>query len=425
MKTFLYPAKNEWANLLKRPTINYNSISNNVHAIMQAIQEFGDQKLFEYTKQFDGVALSHLKVTEKEIEQSAFLVNDDLKEAIKVAIQNISTFHQAQTTPTQIIETMQGVQCWRKAIAIDKVGLYIPGGTAPLFSTLLMLAIPAKIAGCKDIIVVTPPQKDGTIHPAILYAANELGISTIYKLGGVQAIAALTFGTATIEKVYKIFGPGNQYVTMAKQLAQQYGVSIDMPAGPSEVCVWATNDCDAKFVAADLLSQAEHGVDSQVILATTSPSLIGLVKEEIDIQLKLLSRASIALKALENSKFFVLSSDDEVAQLINEYAPEHLIITGENALELSEKITNAGSIFLGNYSPESVGDYASGTNHTLPTNGYAKMYSGVSVDSFVKKITYQQLNSIGIQNIAKTVITMAKAEGLQAHANAVKVRLHN
>jgi histidinol dehydrogenase len=425
MKTFLYPANNEWANLLKRPTINYNSISNNVHAIMQAIQEFGDQKLFEYTKQFDGVALSHLKVTEKEIKQSVFLVNDNLKEAIKVAIHNITTFHQTQTTPTHIIETMQGVQCWRKAIAIDKVGLYIPGGTAPLFSTLLMLAIPAKIAGCKEIIVVTPPQKDGTVHPAILYAANELGISTIYKLGGVQAIAALTFGTETIEKVYKIFGPGNQYVTMAKQLAQQYGVSIDMPAGPSEVCVWATNDCDAKFVAADLLSQAEHGIDSQVILATTSPNIIGLVKEEIDIQLKLLPRASIALKALENSKFFVLSNDDEVAQLINEYAPEHLIITGENALEVSEKITNAGSIFLGNYSPESVGDYASGTNHTLPTNGFAKMYSGVSVDSFVKKITYQQLNSIGIQNIAKTVITMAEAEGLQAHANAVKVRLQN
>lgn len=423
MQTYFYPSPNDWNSLLQRPSINYNAIVTNVQAIMHAVHEFGDIKLFEFTKQFDGVQLDNLKVSETEIKIAQSQVSNELKDAIKIAIDNISTFHQQQTTLTQPIETMQGVFCWRKAVAIDKVGLYIPGGTAPLFSTLLMLSIPAKIAGCKEIIVTTPPQKDGTIHPAILFAANELGIKTIYKLGGVQAIAALTFGTETVKKVYKIFGPGNQYVTMAKQLAQQHGVAIDMPAGPSEVCVWATNDCNPSYVAADLLSQAEHGADSQVIVVTTNSTFIDLIKAEINNQIALLPRQNIALKALENSKYFIVANDDDVATLINHYAPEHLIITGENAAELSNKITNAGSIFLGNYSPESVGDYASGTNHTLPTNGYAKMYSGVSVDSFVKKITYQQLSEQGLQNIAKTVVTLAEAEGLQAHANAVKVRI--
>jgi histidinol dehydrogenase len=422
MQTYLYPTTDVWNNLLKRPTTNYDSIYSNVQSIMQAVQTFGDAKLFEYTQKFDGVVLNNLSVSEAEISEAISLVSDDLKNAITIAIKNITTFHQQQTTSTKIVETMSGVECWRKAVAIDKVGLYIPGGTAPLFSTLLMLAIPAKIAGCKEIVITTPPQKNGTIHPAILFAAQELGIKTIYKIGGVQAIAALTFGTESVQKVFKIFGPGNQYVTMAKQLAQQFGVAIDMPAGPSEVCIWATSDCEASFVAADLLSQAEHGIDSQVILVTSHHHIIDDIKAEINKQITLLPRKDIAQKALLNSKVFVLNNEEEIAHLINEYAPEHLIITGSMALELSEKITNAGSIFLGNYSPESVGDYASGTNHTLPTNGYAKMYSGVSVDSFVKKITYQKLTQQGLQNIGKAVVTLAEAEGLQAHANAVKVR---
>lgn len=422
MQTYLNPDKQIWKDLLKRPTTNFETIFSKVQTIMQDVQAFGDAKLLAYTQQFDQVILNNLKVTNEEINEATLLVSEDLQQAIRIAIENITKFHQNQTTNTQEVETMPGVTCWRKAIGIDKVGLYIPGGTAPLFSTLLMLAIPAKIAGCKEIVVTTPPQTDGTIHPAILFAAHELGISTIYKIGGVQAIAALTFGTETVQKVFKIFGPGNQYVTMAKQIAQQYGVAIDMPAGPSEVCVWATKDCNAAFVAADLLSQAEHGADSQVVLVTSNPELIDVIKAEIDKQIEILPRKNTAIKALENSKFFVLENNQAIADLINEYAPEHLIITGEHATELSEKITNAGSIFLGNYSPESVGDYASGTNHTLPTNGYAKMYSGVSVDSFVKKITYQKLTNLGIQNIAKTVVTLAEAEGLQAHANAVKVR---
>ncbi|MFY8127770.1 MAG: histidinol dehydrogenase, partial [Chitinophagaceae bacterium] len=355
MQTYLNPDKQIWKDILKRPTTNFETIFSKVQTIMQDVQAFGDAKLLAYTQQFDQVILNNLKVTNEEINEATLLVSEDLQQAIRIAIENITKFHQNQTTITQEVETMPGVTCWRKAIGIDKVGLYIPGGTAPLFSTLLMLAIPAKIAGCKEIVVTTPPQTDGTIHPAILFAAHELGISTIYKIGGVQAIAALTFGTETVQKVFKIFGPGNQYVTMAKQISQQYGVAIDMPAGPSEVCVWATKDCNAAFVAADLLSQAEHGADSQVILVTSNPELIDVIKAEIDKQIEILPRKNTAIKALENSKFFVLENNQAIADLINEYAPEHLIITGEHATELSEKITNAGSIFLGNYSPESVG----------------------------------------------------------------------
>ena len=394
-----------------------------VRPIIEEIRKHGDRALRQFTKEFDGVELNTVRATDYEIAASLNNVKPELLEAIRIAATNITNFHKPQMQAIQQIETMPGVVCWRKSVAIEKVGLYIPGGTAPLFSTLLMLAIPAIIAGCKEIIICTPPGKNGEIHPAVMASAAYLGITKIYKAGGVQAIAAMAFGTASIPKVSKIFGPGNQYVTAAKQLIQKEGVAIDMPAGPSEVAVYADRSADPAFVAADLLSQAEHGPDSQVILVTDYEPLIAEVQKQLSVQLKSLPRREFAAKALENSKIILVIDSDEALGLINAYAPEHLILACENAAGLAEKVVNAGSVFIGHYSPESVGDYASGTNHTLPTNGYAHAYSGVSVDSFVKKITFQQLSKEGLQNISRAVEVMAEAEGLTAHAEAVRVRL--
>ena len=422
MKLVQYPDKTTWKQLLTRPAIDNGSLQQKVKAVMHEVKQQGDAAVKKFTQQFDGVELADFIVSQKEISESAVFLSGELKNAIQQAAANIELFHQKQITPAEIVETMPGVQCWRKSIGIEKVGLYIPGGTAPLFSTILMLAIPAKIAGCKQVILCSPPGKDGKLNPAILYAASITGISSVYKIGGVQAIAAMAYGTETVPQVYKIFGPGNQYVTCAKQLIQQEGIAIDMPAGPSEVCVLADETANASFVAADLLSQAEHGVDSQVLLVTTSPQLVEQVQQELEKQLLSLSRKDLAAKALENSTAIVLNNMEEAIVLVNEYAAEHLIISCRDADALSEQIVNAGSVFLGNYSPESAGDYASGTNHTLPTNGFAKAYSGLSVDSFVKKITYQRLSQQGLNNIASTVVLMAEAEGLDAHANAVRVR---
>jgi histidinol dehydrogenase len=375
------------------------------------------------TKEFDGVKIKSLLVTEKEITKAINLVPGKLKEAITVAKNNITRFHSSQLYKEEVIETMPGVQCWRRSVGIEKVGLYIPGGTAPLFSTVLMLGIPASLAGCKEIVLCTPPQKDGTVNPVVLFSAQLAGITKIFKAGGAQAIAAMAYGTESIPKVQKLFGPGNQYVTCAKQLVQTGGIAIDMPAGPSEVCVLADDTARPAFVAADLLSQAEHGPDSQVLLITTSTTLAGKVKDEIKKQVKELPREGFALQSLDNSKAIVVQSMEEAIEMVNEYAAEHLIISCSDDESIAGRIINAGSVFLGHYSPESVGDYASGTNHTLPTNGFARSYSGVSVDSFVKKITYQKLTEQGLENIAGTVEIMAKAEGLDAHANAVSIRL--
>jgi histidinol dehydrogenase len=369
------------------------------------------------------VALSNFKLSNSAVEAAEKFLTPSLKTAIQLAKVNIEVFHSAQIQKEERIETMPGVWCWRKSVGIEKVGIYIPGGTAPLFSTVLMLGIPAKLAGCKEIILCTPPNEKGEIDPAIIYAASLVGVTAIFTIGGVQAIAALAYGTASVPKVYKIFGPGNQYVTAAKQMIQQEGVAIDMPAGPSEVCVYADETSIASFVAADLLSQAEHGADSQVLFIASTIELVEEVQKEIEMQLTLLPRKDLAKKALENSKAIVLSNIEEAITMINEYAPEHLILSIDNAAQVAEKIINAGSIFIGNFSPESVGDYASGTNHTLPTNGFAKAYSGVSMDSFVKKITFQQLTERGLENIAPTVIEMATAEGLQAHSKAVELRM--
>jgi histidinol dehydrogenase len=369
------------------------------------------------------VALSNFKLSAEKIEAAEKALTPSLKTAIQLAKVNIEVFHQGQIQKEERIETMPGVWCWRKSVGIEKVGIYIPGGTAPLFSTVLMLGIPAKLAGCKEIILCTPPNEKGEIDPAIIYAASIVGVTAIYTMGGVQAIAALAYGTASVPKVYKIFGPGNQYVTAAKQMIQQEGVAIDMPAGPSEVCVYADETSIASFVAADLLSQAEHGSDSQVILIANSIDLVEQVQKELDIQIALLPRKEMATSALAHSKAIVIENTEEAIAMMNEYAPEHLILSINNAAQIAEKIINAGSIFIGNFSPESVGDYASGTNHTLPTNGFAKAYSGVSMDSFVKKITFQQLTERGLENIAPTVIEMATAEGLQAHSKAVELRV--
>lgn len=423
MNLFIEPLKNSWINLLKRPSIDVLDLLPKVQAILDAVNAKGDQAVVAFTKDFDKAIIDHLLVDEATIKASEQKLSNGLKTAIQLAKTNIEIFHQLQVQKGEKIETMPGVWCWRKSVAIEKVGLYIPGGTAPLFSTVLMLGIPAKLAGCKEIILCSPPNEQGEINPAILFAAMTVGITKIYKVGGVQAIAAMAYGTESIPKVHKIFGPGNQYVTAAKQLIQQSGVAIDMPAGPSEVCVWADESSDPSFVAADLLSQAEHGADSQVVFIANTENLIQAVEAEILKQLEQLPRKNIAIKALENSKAIVLSNQDDAIELINEYAPEHLILAIENAVQVAEKIVNAGSVFIGNFSPESVGDYASGTNHTLPTNGHAKAYSGVSIDSFVKKITFQQLTSNGIKNISSTVIEMAEAEGLQAHANAVAIRI--
>lgn len=423
MKIILYPEQKDWASLTKRPTLDTSSLEAAVSEVMNAVKQKGDEALRSFTLRFDGADIENISSSAKETEEAGNTLDADIKKAILQAKENIYRFHIAQEAPVQKIETMPGVTCWRRSVGIEKVGLYIPGGSAPLFSTVLMLGIPASIAGCKEIILCTPPGKDGKIHPAILFAAQTAGITKVFKAGGAQAIAAMAYGTATIPQVYKIFGPGNQYVTCAKQMAQREGIAIDMPAGPSEVCVLADETAQPAFIAADLLSQAEHGADSQVLFISMSEALAGNVNAEIEKQLAVLPRKDIAVAALAHSKAIVVKHIDEAISLINEYAPEHLIISCRDDENLSERITNAGSIFLGNYSPESAGDYASGTNHTLPTNAFAKAYSGVSVDSFVKKITFQKLSKPGLECIGDTVIRMAEAEGLQAHANAVKVRL--
>ena len=424
MKVFNEPKRNEWASIIERPSIDAAQLNDNVRNIIDEVIAGGDAAIKKITLQFDRVSINELKVTAEKIAAAENLLTPGLKTAIQLAKVNIEIFHNSQIQKVERIETMPGVWCWRKSVGIEKVGIYIPGGSAPLFSTVLMLGIPAKIAGCKEIVLCTPPNEQGDIHPAILYAASLVGVTAIYSVGGAQAIAAMAYGTATIPKVHKIFGPGNQYVTAAKQLVQQNGIAIDMPAGPSEVCVWADENAIPSFVAADLLSQAEHGPDSQVILVANNKAIVSAIQLEIDLQLSALPRKDFASKALANSKAIILSNQDQAIDLINAYAPEHLILSVDNALQIADKIINAGSVFIGNYSPESVGDYASGTNHTLPTNGYAKAYSGVSLDSFVKKITFQQLTERGLMNIAPTVIEMAEAEGLQAHSNAVSVRLN-
>jgi histidinol dehydrogenase len=423
MQVFEEPNKQDWEALLKRPNLDATELLPKVQSILDAVASEGDAALLRFSETFDQVHLKTIALDPAMIQAAEALVAPALKTAIQSAKVNIEIFHQAQIKKEEKIETMPGVWCWRKSVGIEKVGIYIPGGTAPLFSTVLMLGIPAKLAGCKEVILCTPPRKDGTVDPAILYAAGLVGIQQIYTIGGAQAIAAMAFGTATVPKVFKIFGPGNQYVTAAKQLIQQQGVAIDMPAGPSEVCVYADDTAVPAFVAADLLSQAEHGADSQVLLVASNSNIIEQVQLELAQQLADLPRADFATKALGHSKAIVIALREDAIQLINAYAPEHLILSVDNALVVAEKITNAGSVFIGNYSPESVGDYASGTNHTLPTNGHAKAYSGVSVDSFVKKITFQQLTEMGLKNIAQTVIQMASGEQLEAHAQAVAIRV--
>ena len=423
MQVFEEPSKQDWEALLQRPNFEAAELLPKVQSILDAVALEGDAALLRFSATFDQVQLNSLCIDPALIQAAEALVAPALKTAIQSAKVNIEIFHQAQLKKEEKIETMPGVWCWRKSVGIEKVGIYIPGGTAPLFSTVLMLGIPAKLAGCKEVILCTPPRKDGTVDPAILYAAGLVGIQQIYSIGGAQAIAAMAYGTATVPKVFKIFGPGNQYVTAAKQLVQQQGVAIDMPAGPSEVCVYADETAVPSFVAADLLSQAEHGADSQVLLIASNSNIVEQVQLELTQQLADLPRADFATKALGHSKAIVIASREDAIQLINAYAPEHLILSVDNALVVAEKIINAGSVFIGNYSPESVGDYASGTNHTLPTNGYAKAYSGVSVDSFVKKITFQQLTEMGLKNIAQIVIQMASGEQLEAHAQAVAIRV--
>jgi len=422
MKTFRYPEEHEWKEIVARPLADPSAIQKKVRKILEKVKEKGDRAVAKYTARFDEVELDSIQVTDEEIKEGIDLVPDELKNAIRQAATNIETFHRFQLQQTDWVVTMPGIMCSRKMVPIEKVGLYIPGGSAPLFSTILMLGIPARIAGCREVILCTPPGAGGEMHPAILFAADLVGIKKIFKVGGVQAIAAMAFGTETIPRVYKIFGPGNQYVTEAKQLIQEMGIAIDMPAGPSEICILADESAEPSFVASDLLSQAEHGVDSQAILITTSERVFQGCLNELKELIKELPRKEIAERALDNGYVVLVKNLEEGIKLVNEYAPEHLIIACEDCDRLADKIVNAGSIFLGNYSPESVGDYASGTNHTLPTNGFAKMYSGLSVDSFVKKITYQKLSREGLKNIAGTVIAMAEAEGLQAHAQAVRVR---
>ncbi|HJD76018.1 MAG TPA: histidinol dehydrogenase [Bacteroides reticulotermitis] len=423
MKLIKYPSKNQWGELLKRPALKTENLFDTVRLIIDKVKAEGDKAVLEYEATFDKVNLSVLSVSEEEILACESQISEQLKTAIILAKKNIELFHAAQQFVGKKIETMPGVTCWQKAVGIEKVGLYIPGGTAPLFSTVLMLAVPAKIAGCKEIVLCTPPAKDGSIHPAILFAARLAGVNKIFKAGGVQAIAAMAYGTESIPKVYKIFGPGNQYVTAAKQLVSLRDVAIDMPAGPSEVEVLADASANPVFVAADLLSQAEHGSDSQAVLVTTSEKLMEAVQIEVERQLMELPRKDIASQALENSKLILVKDMEEALELTNEYAPEHLIIETENYQEVAERIVNAGSVFLGSLSPESAGDYASGTNHTLPTNGYAKAYSGVSLDSFIRKITFQEITSEGMKTIGPAIEEMAANEQLDGHKNAVTVRL--
>ncbi|OYZ02951.1 MAG: histidinol dehydrogenase [Sphingobacteriia bacterium 28-36-52] len=423
MNILEFPERANWASIIKRPVADYISLNERVSTVLNGVKLSGDKAVKQYTKEFDGVSIDHLLVTDAELQEAQTLLSVELKIAIETAASNIRKFHLTQINKERPVETMPGITCWRKWVGIDKVGLYIPGGSAPLFSTILMLGIPAEIARCKQVVLCSPPDKTGKLHPAIIYAANLVGIKQLYKIGGVQAIAAMAYGTETVPAVYKIFGPGNQYVTAAKQMIQQHGVAIDMPAGPSEVCVLADETAVPEFVAADLLSQAEHGPDSQVLLVSTSKQLVDKVNLALTSQLSLLPRKELASKALQNSRAVLMNSLSDAVDLVNEYAAEHLIIACNNANEIADQISNAGSVFIGNYSPEAVGDYASGTNHTLPTNAYARMYSGVSVDSFIKKITFQQLTKEGLAAIANTVETMAEAEGLKAHAEAVRVRL--
>ena len=423
MNIIYNPTSEKWSDILQRPTKSFNDIEATVNEIFREVKKKGDEAVSKYTSIFDGITFENIQVTDEEISEAIQLVSDDLKNAIQVAQANITKFHEAQKTDKIEVITTKGVFCWQEKRPIQKVGLYIPGGTAPLFSTVLMLAIPAQIAGCSEIILCSPPDKSGKINPAILYTANLCGVTKIYKVGGIQAIAALTFGTEIIPKVYKIFGPGNQFVTVAKQVATQFGVAIDMPAGPSELMVIADESAVPAFVASDLLSQAEHGSDSQVILITTSKDTLKAVEEEINSQIELLPRKEIAQKAIENSKLIFVENELTALEIINEYAPEHLIICSKNEDFYVNNVQNAGSIFIGNYTPESAGDYASGTNHTLPTNGFAKNYSGVNLDSFTKAMTFQKITKAGIKNIGKSIEIMAEAEGLQAHKNAVTLRL--
>lgn len=425
MRLFEYPSRNVWDTLVQRPSIDNSTLQQRVKAIMDAVKQDGDKAVVQFSRQFDGVAPDILELSQDEVQAAIAQVPDALKQAIELAAGNIRRFHAQQQQTAEVVETMPGVHCWRKSVGIEKVGLYIPGGSAPLFSTILMLGIPAQLAGCKEVILCSPPDTTGNLHPAILYAAQLTGITRIFRVGGVQAIAAMGYGTESIPKVDKIFGPGNQYVTCAKQLLQQDGVAIDMPAGPSEVCVLADASANPAFIAADLLSQAEHGPDSQVMLVSTDLPTIQRTIQELEYQLPLLSRKDTAAMALKHSKAILVKDMDEAIDLVNAYAAEHLILACEQDEAVADRIINAGSVFLGHLSPESAGDYASGTNHTLPTNGFARAYSGVSLDSFVKKITYQRISPEGLAAIGPVVTEMANAEGLDAHARAVTIRLDN
>lgn len=423
MKVICYPAKEEWDELVKRPHLDISELNATVEGVLNDVKNNGDSAVIRYEEKFDHAHLDSLSVSDAEMEEAESLVSLELKHALELAHHNISSFHQSQQFHGEKVETISGVTCWQKSVAIEKVGLYIPGGTAPLFSTVLMLATPAKIAGCKEIVLCTPPNREGKVNPAILMAAKIAGVSKIFKIGGVQAIGAMAYGTESVPKVYKIFGPGNQYVMAAKQHVSLHDVAIDMPAGPSEVCVIADETSNPVFVAADLLSQAEHGVDSQVFLISTSEEMIEKVKDEVEKQLEQLPRKEMAAKSLDNSKLVLVKDYDEAIELSNTYAPEHLIIATRNYDELTEKVVNAGSVFLGQYACESAGDYASGTNHTLPTHGYALAYNGVNLDSYNRKITFQHLTDEGIRSIGNAVVVMAENEQLEAHANAMRVRV--
>ena len=425
MNIIRYPERGEWAKIVERPHLDVSQLNATVAAVLNDIKTGGDEAVKQYELKFDHASLNQLAVSEAEIEEAEQLVSNDLKEAIRLAHHHIHKFHESQRFEGQKVETGPGVCCWQKSVAIERVGLYIPGGTAPLFSTVLMLATPAKIAGCKEIVLCTPPNREGKVNPAILMAAKTAGVSKIFKTGGVQAIGAMAYGTESVPKVYKIFGPGNQYVMAAKQHVSLHDVAIDMPAGPSEVCVIADQTADAVFVAADLLSQAEHGTDSQVLLITTSDEMLNKVKTEVERQLELLPRKEIAAKTLENSQLVLVKDTEEAIELSNFYAPEHLIIQTNDYEQLAEKVINAGSVFLGKYACESAGDYASGTNHTLPTHGYATAYSGVNLDSYCRKITFQHLTEEGVKHIGHAVELMAEAEQLDAHKNAMTVRLNS
>ena len=425
MNIIEYPQHEQWAAITRRPQLDHKQLHQTVAAVLDDVRTRGDEAVADYEERFDHVRLQSLAVTEQEMDEAYSLVSDELKEAITLAHANIKAFHEAQRFQELHVETQPGVDCWQRSVPIERVGLYIPGGTAPLFSTVLMLATPAKIAGCRDIVLCTPPNPQGKVHPAILVAARIAGVSAIYKAGGIQAIGAMAYGTATVPKVYKIFGPGNQYVMAAKQLVAIDEVAIDMPAGPSEVCVLADNTAQAAFVAADLLSQAEHGVDSQVLLVTTSPTLLSQVQNELQRQLALLPRQEIARKALENSNLVLVASSEEMIELANAYAPEHLIIQTKDYMQMADKVVNAGSVFLGPYACESAGDYASGTNHTLPTHGHARAYSGVNLDSYCRKITFQHITPDGIRHIGPAVASMAQAEQLEAHRQAMTIRIES